>query len=275
MRSDGGGKSEESMREKPYKERIPLLLAAMLGALLLSNCGYRPEGIEAAQPLSDVPVAAAAMPEETAAPEGKTYTVTYRVNGAETTELVAEGGSVQNAPEFLSSENCAIVAWKNANGTKVDIRTAPVYADTVYEAAAGPALHREGAYIAAGNDGLFHPLDKFTRSDAARAVYALLETKPTGETFLKDVTTHAKCYTAATTLVTAGYMTLDEGRFYPDVAITRADLTALLEKVFAPTAVERRAGGGFIHRVGIHRRGADVHLRAVGVFPGDDGAVLA
>ena len=227
------------MRKKANKERLPLLFAALLGALLLSNCGYRPEGGEAVQPLSDVPAAAAALPEETAAPQGKTYTVTYRVNGAETTELVAEGGSVQNAPEFMASENCAIVAWKNANGTKVDIRTAPVYADAVYEAVPGPALRREGAYIAAGNDGLFHPLDKFTRSDAARAVYALLDTKPTGETFLKDVTTHAKCYTAATTLVTAGYMTLNEGRFYPDVAITRADLTALLEKVFSPAAVER------------------------------------
>ena len=206
------------MRKKANKERLPLLFAALLGALLLSNCGYRPEGGEAVQPLSDVPAAAVALPEETAAPQGKTYTVTYRVNGAETTELVAEGGSAQNAPEFMASESCAIVAWKNANGTKVDIRTAPVYADAVYEAVPGPALRREGAYIAAGNDGLFHPLDKFTRSDAARAVYALLDTKPTGETFLKDVTTHAKCYTAATTLVTAGYMTLNEGRFYPDVA---------------------------------------------------------
>ena len=231
------------MRKKANKERLPLLFAALLGALLLSNCGYRPEGVEAVQPLSDVPAAAAALPEETAAPQGKTYTVTYRVNGAETAELVAEGGSVQNAPEFMASENCAIVAWKNANGTKVDIRTAPVYADAVYEAVPGPALRREGAYIAAGNDGLFHPLDKFTRSDAARAVYALLDAKPTGETFLKDVTTHAKCYTAATTLVTAGYMTLNEGRFYPDVAITRADLTALLEKVFSPAAVERALAG--------------------------------
>lgn len=106
------------MRKKANKERLPLLFAALLGALLLSNCGYRPEGGEAVQPLSDVPAAAAALPEETAAPQGKTYTVTYRVNGAETTEFVAEGGSVQNAPEFMASENCAIVAWKNANGHK-------------------------------------------------------------------------------------------------------------------------------------------------------------
>ena len=100
MRSHRGGNSEESMRKDAYKERLPLLFAVLFSALLLSNCGYRPEGIEAAQPLSDVP-AAAALPEETAAPQGKTYTVTYRVNGAETTELVAEGECVHNAPEFL------------------------------------------------------------------------------------------------------------------------------------------------------------------------------
>ena len=55
------------MRKKANKERLPLLFAALLGALLLSNCGYRPEGGEAVQPLSDVPAAAAALPEETAA----------------------------------------------------------------------------------------------------------------------------------------------------------------------------------------------------------------
>lgn len=43
------------MRKKANKERLPLLFAALLGALLLSNCGYRPEGVEAVQPLSDVP----------------------------------------------------------------------------------------------------------------------------------------------------------------------------------------------------------------------------
>ena len=49
------------MRKKANKERLPLLFAALLGALLLSNCGYRPEGVEAVQPLSDVPAAAAAL----------------------------------------------------------------------------------------------------------------------------------------------------------------------------------------------------------------------
>ncbi len=130
--------------KKANKERLPLLFAALLGALLLSNCGYRPEG---AKPCSRFRTCLPPRQHCRRRPprrRGKTYTVTYRVNGAETTELVAEGGSVQNAPEFMASESCAIVAWKNANGTKVDIRTAPVYADAVYEAVPGPALRREG-----------------------------------------------------------------------------------------------------------------------------------
>ena len=39
-------------------------------------------------------------------------------------------------------------------------------------------------------------------------------------------------------------------------------------------AVKLRAGNGFIHRIGIHRRRADVHFCAVGVLPCNDGAVL-
>ena len=223
------------MRENVKRRRVSLLVSVLLGVLLFSNCAYRPEEL----PTGAAPIAAE-LSEETPAPEGAVYTVTYRVNGEETSELVSEGGIAQSAPEFLPTEGRGIVAWKTADGAKIDIGTAPVWADTVYEAVLGPEMHRRGAYIAAGNDGLFHPLDTFTRSDAVRAVYALLEIKPTGETFLKDVTTNARCYTAATTLVTAGYIALDSmGRFYPDTAISRTDLTALLEKLFAPTAVER------------------------------------
>lgn len=83
------------------------------------------------------------------------------------------------------------------------------------------------------DDGLFHPEDAFTRSDAAMAVYALLAEKPKGETFLGDVTTRANCYQAATTLVTAGYMELRGQNFVPDVAISMEDLSSLLSKLFA------------------------------------------
>ena len=73
-----------------------------------------------------------------------------------------------------------------------------------------------------------------------RAVYGFLAEKPTGETFLKDVTTRARCYQAATTLVTQGYIALDEGgRFFPDMAITKADFAALLGKIFSPGAVQQ------------------------------------
>ena len=57
--------------------------------------------------------------------------------------------------------------------------------------------------------------------------------------------------------------------------IERVEKPVVARGDIRPLAPERRAGDGFIHRVGIYRRGADVHLCAVGVFPGDDGAVLA
>ena len=103
----------------------------------------------------------------------------------------------------------------------------------------GEQIKQDGGYFSAETDGLFYPEDDFTRSDAARTFYALLEDKPSGEVFLKDVTTKAKCYKAASALAEAGYMALDENeRFYPDVAITREDFSSLLKHLFLPSKVE-------------------------------------
>lgn len=216
-----------------------LVLIAVSFSLLFSDCGYRPKGVTAE--VTEAPAGPAEVrsePEATPVPEGKTYTVTYTLRGeAIATETVPEGWSPAKVPEFR--ENRGIILWRNANGTETNVWSAAIYADTVYDAVLGPELKRNGAYFAAESDGLFHPLNKFTRSDAVRVVYNLLAQKPTGETFLKDVTTRARCYQAATTLVTAGYISLDSaGRFYPDVAITREDLTDLLSKVFSPGAVQ-------------------------------------
>ena len=224
---------------KYTKKTSLLLIAVLLFSMLFADCGYRPKGTEPAetQPPS-ISQEISSQPEATPASEGKTYTVTYFLDGELIAqETVPEGKSPTRAP--ILWENRGILHWNNANGTETDIWAASVHADTVYEAVTGPELKRRGAYFDAEKDGLFHPLDKFTRSDAVRVVYNLLSQKPTGETFLKDVTTRARCYQAATTLVTAGYVSLDEqGRFYPDVAITREDLTALLSRLFSSWAVQ-------------------------------------
>ena len=213
-----------------HRRFLLILSAVLLLCALLSACGFRSEASEPGQ------TAAPASPAPT--PEPVSFTVTYRLDGQEIgSEQVVQGTSPEQIP--LMSGDRSIIAWMNANGTETDVWNARIAADTVFDAVLGPELIRTGAYMAPESDGLFHPLNKFTRSDAARAVYAIMAVKPTGETFLKDVTTRAKCWDAATSLVTQGYMTLDEGgKFYPDVAITKADLSDLLGRLFAPGAVK-------------------------------------
>ena len=216
--------------------RKTTILAGLLACLLLlSGCVMRPA--QSAAP--------ATPPEPTATPEPAIvwHTVTYRLDGETVaTERVAEGMSPVDAPTLRGER--AVVGWNNANGTPTDLWSLSVTSDMVFDGVTGPKLHLRGGFFAPESDGLFHPYEPFTRSDAARAVYAILADKPTGETFLKDVTTRAKCWDAATALVTGGYMTLDpDGKFFPDVPITRDDLTALLGKLFSPGAVKRALEG--------------------------------
>ena len=212
-----------------------LLLLSILLLWALTGCAFRPKTSDGA-PAQTGPAETVTPSPDPAKP---LYTVTYRLNGADlSAETVAEGECPVNVP--AAAEDRGIVAWKNTNGTETNVWTAHIAADTVFEAVTGPALLRTGGYFAPEADGLFHPYNDFTRSDAVRAVYGFMAEKPKGETFLKDVTTRARCYQAATTLVTQGYIALDEGgHFFPDMAITKADFAALLEKLFSPGAVRQ------------------------------------
>lgn len=218
------------MKKKDY--RILCFVPALLLALLLTGCSLRTEGNEADVPEGD------RSESTTPAPNVTYHTVTYlyeaNVIG---TEQVPEGESPRQVPERMDSRG--IIAWKDANGTETDVWTVKIVGDTEIFAVTGPELTLTGGYLEGESDGLFHPYNAFTRSDAARAIYTLLAEKPTGETFLKDVTTHARCWQAATTLVTEGYMLLDDGHFYPDAAITPADLQTMLEKLFSPGTVRQ------------------------------------
>ena len=224
-----------------------LLAAVLLCALLFSNCSLRPAST--ASPDASSYAGEAGSDEEAYEPSVELdpnityYTVTYRYEGEElATEKVPEGTSPASAPTMFGDRG--IIAWNNANGLQTDIWAVQINADMMFEAVLGPALLFDGNFMAPESDGLFHPLEKFTRSDAARAVYAILAEKPRGETFLKDVTERALCWDAATSLVTEGYMALDEnGRFFPDVAITKADLSALLGKLFSPGMVTPALAG--------------------------------
>ena len=212
---------------KQMRKILPSLLLMLTAALFLSNCAFRGAEEGAAAEINSSPARKK---------EPGTFTVSYFCDGEMIgTEQVTEGESPQEIPTGMNGRG--IVAWTNTNGTETDVWSAKIAADTVFSAVPGPELKLEGGYIAPETDGLFHPFDSFTRSAAARAVYALLAEKPKGETFLKDVTSRARCWEAATTLVTNGYMTLTDGHFCPDDPISKADMQSLLEKLFSPGAV--------------------------------------
>ncbi|MBR6208122.1 MAG: S-layer homology domain-containing protein [Oscillospiraceae bacterium] len=218
-----------------YKKILVTMMLLTAAAILFGSCAYRPKGVSAES--TTAAPASTAQPEPTPTP-AITHTVTYRMEGKTLSEeQVAEGTAPLHVPGF--SDRNGILSWEDSGGAAVDVWNIPIMEDTVYDVQkTGPALNREGAIFAADTDGLFHPLNTFTRSDAVRLIYELLGKKPTGETFLKDVTTHARCWQAATTLVTAGYIQVDEaGKFYPDVAITPEDLSFMLEKLFSRGAV--------------------------------------
>lgn len=218
------------------------MLTMLLCALLLTACSFRPEGVAEAAPAVETPgqpVESAVSAAEAPKPGASTFTVTYM--DGETllaTETVAEGSCPQALTETAANGG-SIIGWrKGSDKTVLNAAAVAVYGDVTYTAVIGPELNRGEAFLAAETDGLFHPDKEFTRSDAVRAVYALLKNKPQGETFLNDVTTRARCYQAATTLVTEGWVTLDNGRFHPDVAISVTDLRGLLGHMFSQRAVE-------------------------------------
>jgi len=220
-----------------------ILWLVLLCAVLFSGCSFRPETSEVSQsPAPENPaVPVESIVPATEAPQtgANVYTVTF-MDGETVlaTESVAEGGCPQALTES-TADGGSIIGWrKGSDKTVLNAAAVAVYSDVTYLAVEGPELNRDQAFLAAETDGLFHPDKEFTRSDAVRAVYTLLKNKPQGETFLNDVTTRARCYQAATTLVTEGWVTLDNGRFHPDVAMTVEDLSDLLGHVFSRRSVE-------------------------------------
>ncbi|MCQ2439966.1 MAG: transglutaminase-like domain-containing protein [Oscillospiraceae bacterium] len=199
---------------------IPLLLA-----LLLTGCGKSrtvpPTAVETPEPTAEV----------TAPP---LYTVRYTVNGEIVRSETLEDGGTPTGAAVEGGFRC----WLDPAGNVVRPETVEIHADLELTAAFVPALNDGRGAFEPDRDGLFRPDAEFTRSDAVRLVYNLLQNKPATEVFLADVTTAAACYKAASTLAAADYFPLDEGKFYPDVPIALGDLAALLERIFPVTAVD-------------------------------------
>ncbi len=213
------------------KKSVFPYLCLLLFCLVLSGCGEKKEESVIEPP--------AAIGEHTGTPapavtETPVFTVSYTVNGV---SAGSESVRLGESPVGIAVEG-AFRCWLDENGETVRLNTLSVESDRVFTAAFMPRLREAQGAMEPNKDGLFHPNDPFTRSDAVRLVYRLLADKPAKEVFLKDVTTSAQCYKAASTLAAAGYVELNEGKFDPDVPITLGDLSALLEKVFPAEKVD-------------------------------------
>lgn len=207
--------------------------------LLLSGCGEKSETRSLPEPGSAAPAENSAP--ETLPPEATptpVYTVQYLANGALAgSESVPEGDCPKGIP-MGGGFRC----WLDAEGKTVRLNTVSVMGDRLYTAAFVPELNAGAGAFEPKKDGLFHPDEAFTRSDAVRLVYNLLKNKPAAEVFLKDVTTAAQCYKAASTLAAAGYIQLTDGAFRPDEPITLGELSALLEKIFPVEQLDEAMG---------------------------------
>lgn len=197
--------------------------------LLLCGCGNK----------DDAPAANRTAPAETeitppVETETPVYTVSYLVNGA----LVGSETVLCGESPVGMTPDGGFRCWVDAEGKTVRPDTLSVEADCTLTAAFVPAMNAPAGCFEPKKDGLFHPDDLFTRSDAVRVVYALLANKPQTEVFLTDVTTAAQCYKAASTLAAAGYIELKDGAFDPDTPITLGDLSALLEQFFPVDALD-------------------------------------
>ena len=145
-------------------------------------------------------------------------------------EKVPEGRKLR--ADVVPSQS-TFLGWLDEEGENCDVAVVPILSDRVFTASVGPELKQNPkGFFAPESDGLFYPDRDLTRSDIARAVYALLAKNPGGSIYISDLHENAKCYKAAVALTANGYMELTGDRFRPDEAVTLPELEELFSKIF-------------------------------------------
>lgn len=145
--------------------RLAPLAAAMLSAIFLYGCGYRPETVSLKPDLSAVSTTPAPS-------EVPVYTVEYRL-GEETlkTETVSSGSTP--AADAVLPDGLYLVAWTDSAGRRVDPMVETIGADTVYYALARPVLRGDTAFLFPDEYGLLRPESAITHAECAAALCAL------------------------------------------------------------------------------------------------------
>ena len=207
---------------------LGILLAA---ASLAGGCAMRPAA-DMGGPVTG--------PEPSAVPE---YTVTYFLEGEVWLEETVRPGEAPQPPAW-DGEGQRLAGWLDETGEAAD-PTAPVESDRQYTAVLRPKI-RGSAVLIQDRDGLFCPEEAWTRSDAALALYALLETPPAGEEIaFSDLGEEDPRLEACAAMTSGGYFQAqaptEEGNlplFMPDEPCGTEAFSALLDNFFLPGEAE-------------------------------------
>ena len=211
--------------------KVILLLLVMAAAAYVFFVGeIRPYSSSGSTPLDRAASAAGEETEETYEIPAE-HTVRFIYGEKEYySESVLEGRELR---EDVTPSESTFLGWLDEEGEYCDVAELTVLSDRVFTASVGPELKQNPkGFFAPETDGLFYPDRELTRSDIARAVYALLAKDPGGSVYISDLHENAKCYKAAVALVSNGYMELTGDRFRPDEPVTVTELKELLSQMF-------------------------------------------
>lgn len=224
-------------RDEIETRRRRAVLGILLGAACLAGgCTMRP---------AQAPEETVTEPQPSAVPE---YTVMFFLEGEVWREETLQRGETPQLPVWEGREQ-RLAGWLDETGAAAD-PAVPAESDAQYTAVLRPVL-RDSAILLEDRDGLFCPEDPLTRSDAAQALYALLETPPVGEGIaFSDLGEEDPRLEACAAMTAGGYFQTqaspEEGGlplFLPDEPCGTEEFCALLDDFFLPGEAEAALEG--------------------------------
>ena len=167
-------------------------------------------------------------------PETAEYTVTYYMGDFGTeTETVAEGEYPAHVPQTFK-KGYRFTGWINHKGSAVDPASVEIFEDSSfyaqyerhYEDLLLIDTHKN--YISGYDNGMFKPDGNISRKEVAQIFYMLLQDTDWELSSFPDVKSDSWYARSVETLASMGVISgYDDGKFYPDKSISRAEFVSI------------------------------------------------